>query len=185
MAARANAGGFSPAMRDHSEGGQVPLHSCAVRNAIVHPASNQSAARLNTRSVGEAVRRGMACERAHEAQGSVGTTPIAATFALGLRYQENRRQMNPIVTELIGWSAAAILLATLARQVYSQWKSGADQGVSRWLFVGQLAASTGFIVYSTLLDNWVFVVTNALILLTALAGEWVYLYNRRGKARPG
>jgi uncharacterized protein with PQ loop repeat len=93
--------------------------------------------------------------------------------------------MNPVVTELIGWSAAAILLATLARQVYSQWKSGAAQGVSRWLFVGQLAASTGFVVYSALLDNWVFVVTNTLILITALVGEWVYLHNKRRKAQPG
>jgi len=93
--------------------------------------------------------------------------------------------MNPFLTELIGWSAATILLATLARQVYSQWKSGAVQGVSRWLFVGQLAASTGFIVYSAFLDNWVFVVTNTLILATALVGEWVYLHNRRRKARPG
>jgi uncharacterized protein with PQ loop repeat len=82
-------------------------------------------------------------------------------------------------TELIGWSAAVVLLATLARQVYSQWKSGASQGVSRWLFVGQCAASVGFIVYSLLLDNWVFVVTNALILLTAVVGEAVYLVNAR------
>jgi hypothetical protein len=89
--------------------------------------------------------------------------------------------MNPFATELIGWSAAAVLLATLARQVYAQWKSGAVQGVSRWLFIGQLAASTGFIVYSALLGNWVFVVTNTLILVTALAGEWVYLRNRRRK----
>ena len=86
------------------------------------------------------------------------------------------------VTELIGWSAAAILLATLARQVYSQWRSGATQGVSKWLFIGQLAASTGFVVYSALLGSWVFVVTNALILLTAIAGEGVYLHNRRRKA---
>ena len=89
--------------------------------------------------------------------------------------------MSPIATELIGWGAAAVLLATLARQVYSQWKSGAAQGVSRWLFVGQLVASIGFIVYSVLLNNWVFVVTNTLILLTALVGEGVYLHNRRRK----
>jgi hypothetical protein len=93
--------------------------------------------------------------------------------------------MHPFMTELIGWSAAAVLLATLARQVYAQWRSGAVQGVSRWLFIGQLAASTGFIVYSALLDNWVFVVTNTLILVTALLGEWVYLRNRRRKARAG
>jgi uncharacterized protein with PQ loop repeat len=65
-----------------------------------------------------------------------------------------------IGTELIGWSAAAILLLTLARQVYTQWRDHTSKGVSRWLFVGQCAASTGFIVYSWLVSNWVFVVTN-------------------------
>ena len=32
------------------------------------------------------------------------------------------------------------------------------------------AASLGFVVYSVLLDNWVFIVTNGLILLTAVVG---------------
>jgi hypothetical protein len=77
-----------------------------------------------------------------------------------------------------------ILLATLGRQVYTQWKTGATSGVSRWLFVGQLAASTGFAVYSWLLENWVFLVTNLALLLTAVAGEMIYLRNRRLKSSP-
>jgi uncharacterized protein with PQ loop repeat len=85
-----------------------------------------------------------------------------------------------IATDLIGWAAAAILLATLARQVYTQWRDRTSKGVSRWLFVGQCAASVGFVVYSWLLGSWVFVVTNALILVTAVAGELIYLRNRRG-----
>jgi uncharacterized protein with PQ loop repeat len=85
-----------------------------------------------------------------------------------------------IGTELIGWSAAAILLLTLARQVYTQWRDHTSKGVSRWLFVGQCAASTGFIVYSWLVSNWVFVVTNALILATAIAGEIIFLRNAKG-----
>jgi uncharacterized protein with PQ loop repeat len=86
-------------------------------------------------------------------------------------------------TELIGWVAAAILLLTLARQVYTQWRDRTSKGVSRWLFVGQCAASAGFIIYSWLLQNWVFVVTNALILVTAVVGEVIYLRNRRTAAR--
>jgi len=89
-----------------------------------------------------------------------------------------------IGTELIGWAAAAILLLTLGRQVYTQWRDRSSKGVSRWLFVGQCAASIAFIVYSWLLGNWVFVVTNALILLTAFIGEVIYLRNRRGMKRP-
>lgn len=88
-----------------------------------------------------------------------------------------------IGTDLIGWTAAAILILTLGRQVYTQWRDRTSKGVSRWLFVGQCAASLSFVIYSWLLHNWVFVVTNALILLTALAGEFIYLRNRRGKSR--
>ena len=88
-----------------------------------------------------------------------------------------------IGTEIIGWAAAAILLLTLARQVYTQWRDHTSKGVSRWLFVGQCAASVGFIVYSWLVANWVFVVTNALILVTAIAGEMIYLRNAKGTSK--
>ena len=81
--------------------------------------------------------------------------------------------------ELIGWSGAVVLLLTLGRQVYTQWRDRSAQGVSRWLFVGQLTASTAFLVYSWLLENWVFVATNALLLVTAAIGEWIYLRNRK------
>jgi MtN3 and saliva related transmembrane protein len=86
-------------------------------------------------------------------------------------------------TELIGWVSAGSLLGTIGRQVYSQWREGSSRGVSRWLFIGQLAASTGFVVYSWLLANWVFVVTNALMLITALLGEWIYLRNKKSRRR--
>jgi uncharacterized protein with PQ loop repeat len=82
------------------------------------------------------------------------------------------------LTEAIGWLAAAVLLATIGRQVYTQWREGSTRGLSRWLFVGQITASVGFVVYSWLLANWVFVVTNALMLLTAALGQWIYLRNK-------
>lgn len=84
-------------------------------------------------------------------------------------------------TELVGWSAATILLLTISRQVYTQWRDESIRGVSKWLFVGQIAASIGFIVYSWLLSNWVFVVTNVLMLLTAGVGQWLYLRNAKRK----
>jgi MtN3 and saliva related transmembrane protein len=86
-------------------------------------------------------------------------------------------------TELIGWSAATILLLTIGRQVFTQWRDRTTAGLSRWLFVGQLAASTGFVVYSWLLGNWVFVVTNMLMLITAGMGQWLYLHNKRREER--
>ena len=81
--------------------------------------------------------------------------------------------------DLIGWTASAILIATLARQSWRQWRDPDPRGVSHWLFVGQIAASFGFVVYSWLLRNWVFIVTNSLILLTAVIGQIVLLRARR------
>ena len=88
-------------------------------------------------------------------------------------------------TELIGWAAAAILVATIGRQVYTQWRDGTTAGVSRWLFVGQVSASTGFVIYSWLLRDWVFVATNAVLLATALLGQAIYRRNRRRAGRSG
>lgn len=72
-----------------------------------------------------------------------------------------------------------MLLLTLGQQVRKQWRSKDSRGVSTWLFVGQMAASVGFSIYSYLLDNWVFLFTNLLLVVNALLGEWVTLRNRR------
>jgi uncharacterized protein with PQ loop repeat len=87
--------------------------------------------------------------------------------------------------EWIGWASSAVLLATLIRQVYSQWKQRSVEGVSRWLFIGQLMASTGFLVYSVLVRNYVFVFTNAALLVTALVGQWIYSRNVRAAKTEG
>ncbi len=86
------------------------------------------------------------------------------------------------MTELLGWLSSATLLLTLFVQVRKQWREGRSEGVSRWLFVGQTAASVGFTLYRWLVGNWVFVVTNALILLDALVGEWLVVRQRRARA---
>lgn len=83
--------------------------------------------------------------------------------------------------DLIGWASSAILLLTIGRQVLTQWRTRSAAGVSRWLFIGQLTASTGFAVYSYLLHNWVFLVSNIALLATGVAGEIIYLRNRRAK----
>lgn len=82
----------------------------------------------------------------------------------------------------IGWMSSGILLATLMRQVYTQWRERSTRGVSHWLFIGQLAASTGFLVYSYLVDNWVFVFTNAALLCTAVIGQMIYRRNAKAEA---
>jgi MtN3 and saliva related transmembrane protein len=89
--------------------------------------------------------------------------------------------MDNAWVETIGWASTGLLLATLSRQVFTQWKSGATAGVSKWLFIGQTAASIGFTIYSWLLHNWVFMGSNAAILLVAIVGEILYALNRRNK----
>jgi uncharacterized protein with PQ loop repeat len=88
-----------------------------------------------------------------------------------------------MATDLIGWAAAVILVATIAAQVIKQWRDRTSQGVSPWLFSGQVIASAGFTVYSVLLGNAVFAITNGLILVSAVLGQLLYWRNRRG--RPG
>jgi MtN3 and saliva related transmembrane protein len=88
--------------------------------------------------------------------------------------------MKPITpTDAIGWASTAILLVTIGRQVYSQWKSKATAGVSRWLFLGQISASVGFTTYSYLVHNWIFLFANAAMTGTAVVGELIYVSNRR------
>lgn len=81
--------------------------------------------------------------------------------------------------DLIGWAASLILLATLVRQIVKQASEPGGAGVSNWLFAGQATASTLFVVYSVLVGNWVFIVTNSCLLLTALVGQWVSWRKRR------
>lgn len=83
--------------------------------------------------------------------------------------------------EVIGWAASAILLATLIRQIVTQLRDRSARGVSRWLFVGQIAASVGFVTYSALVGDWVFIVTNACILATAIVGQ-IVTWRRRNAA---
>jgi len=79
------------------------------------------------------------------------------------------------MVDAIGWLSSLILLATILAQVRKQWRDPAKAGVTKWLFIGQTAASLGFTVYSALLGNWVFTVTNALLLLAGVAGAWIAL----------
>jgi len=88
--------------------------------------------------------------------------------------------MNP---DVIGWLASAALLATLVRQVMTMARDQNAQGVSRWLFIGQCAASVGFIVYSAMVGNLVFVATNVAILITAIVGQCIVARRKQRHAR--
>lgn len=86
--------------------------------------------------------------------------------------------------EVIGWASSLILLATLVKQVYKQWNEGTGEGVSKWLFIGQLLASVGFTVYSYLVGSWVFMVTNGILTINNIIGIYLFFYWKRKSKRP-
>jgi MtN3 and saliva related transmembrane protein len=81
--------------------------------------------------------------------------------------------------EIIGWISSFILLLTLIRQVKKQWEEKNSEGVSKWLFIGQLVASSGFTVYSYLVSNWVFTFTNLLLTINNIIGIYIYFRYRK------
>lgn len=86
------------------------------------------------------------------------------------------------MTEVIGWASSLILIITIAKQVHKQWADRTSAGVSTWLFVGQLAASVGFTIYSLLVKNWVFAVTNGIMVINGLLGYAITLRYKRDKS---
>ena len=83
------------------------------------------------------------------------------------------------MTEIIGWTSSFILFLTVSRQIYKQWQEGTSEGVSIWLFIGQIAASLGFAVYSWLVWNPVFIFTNALMVLNGIVGFIISIYLKK------
>ena len=82
--------------------------------------------------------------------------------------------------ETRGWASSVILLLTLIKQVKKQWDEKNSDGLSKWLFVGQLFASIGFTTYSFLVGNWVFTVTNGLLIVNNAIGIFLYFRYLKG-----
>ena len=85
--------------------------------------------------------------------------------------------------DAIGWASSLILIVTIGKQVFKQWQDHTSAGVSTWLFVGQLAASIGFTIYSLLVRNWVFAVTNGIMVINGLLGYAITTRHKRDKSR--
>ena len=82
------------------------------------------------------------------------------------------------MTNAIGWASSFILLITVIIQIRRQWQTGSNKGVSKWLFIGQLTASVGFLIFSILTKNLVFTITNAMLTLGNLGGIVIFFKNR-------
>ncbi|MDB4930392.1 MAG: hypothetical protein JWM10_2876 [Myxococcaceae bacterium] len=79
---------------------------------------------------------------------------------------------------LIGWASSVVLVLTIFSQVRKQWRSKQTGGVSHWLYAGQIVASLGFTVYSAMVHDRVFVITNSVLLVSAVVGLVIYLRQR-------
>lgn len=62
------------------------------------------------------------------------------------------------------------------KQVHKQWVAATSEGLSKWLYVGQLAASIGFTIYSVHTKNWVFVFTNGALTINNIVGLILYFH---------
>ena len=80
--------------------------------------------------------------------------------------------------QLVGWAAVGALFLTMTGQAWKQWRDRVKHGVSKYFFVGQVAASMLFLAYSVMKGDRVFVVGNALVLTASVAGGAILLYNR-------
>ncbi|HVT81345.1 MAG TPA: hypothetical protein VHM90_11880 [Phycisphaerae bacterium] len=85
--------------------------------------------------------------------------------------------------ELLGWASSLVLLLTICKQIHKQWQARTSVGVSKWLFIGQALASVGFALYSFLLHNWVFIVTNSLMACSATVGLVILIHQRRREGK--
>lgn len=80
--------------------------------------------------------------------------------------------------EPLGWLASLILLSTIGRQIWRQAHAPTVEGVSKWRFIGQMAASVLYLVYSILVKNPVFIASNAALLIAGVTGQVIYLRRR-------
>jgi MtN3 and saliva related transmembrane protein len=89
--------------------------------------------------------------------------------------------------DVIGWLSSLVLFLTLSKQIYKQWSDHTSAGVSKWLYIGQMVAEAGFVIYSLQVHSWPFVVTNGVLFCTNAVGLAI-VYKHRSKnqsASPG
>lgn len=84
----------------------------------------------------------------------------------------------------VGWAAVLVLFATMSGQAWKQWRDRVKHGISKLFFVGQVASSLLFLLYSVMVGDHVFVVGNTLVLAAAIAGGTILWWNRTRRAGP-
>jgi MtN3 and saliva related transmembrane protein len=82
-------------------------------------------------------------------------------------------------TDILGYAAGAITSLTFLPQVLKTWKEKSAKDVSLMMFIIAAINEVMWIIYGALLDNWVIILTNAIVLTMSLIMIMLKLrYNR-------
>jgi MtN3 and saliva related transmembrane protein len=71
-------------------------------------------------------------------------------------------------TEILGYSAGVITTLTFLPQVIKTWKERSARDVSLWMFIIAATNEVMWIGYGILKDDWVIILTNAVVLVLSL-----------------
>ena len=71
-------------------------------------------------------------------------------------------------TEVLGYTAGAITSLTFLPQVIKTWKVKSAKDISLMMFIIAAVNEVMWIAYGGLLDNWVIILTNAIVLSMSL-----------------
>jgi MtN3 and saliva related transmembrane protein len=69
---------------------------------------------------------------------------------------------------ILGYSAGAITSLTFLPQVIKTWKEKSAKDISLLMFIIAAINEVMWIIYGALLDNWVIIITNAIVLAMSL-----------------
>jgi MtN3 and saliva related transmembrane protein len=82
-------------------------------------------------------------------------------------------------TDILGYAAGAITSLTFLPQVIKTWKDKSAKDVSLLMFIIAAVNEVMWIVYGALLNNWVIILTNAIVLAMSLTMIFLKLrYNK-------
>ncbi len=71
-------------------------------------------------------------------------------------------------TEILGYSAGVITTLTFLPQVIKTWKERSAKDVSLWMFIIAATNEVMWIGYGILKDDWVIILTNAVVLILSV-----------------
>ncbi len=75
--------------------------------------------------------------------------------------------------EILGYAAGAITCLTFLPQVIKTWQSKSAKDVSLNMFLIAALNEVMWIIYGALLNNWVIILTNAVVLCMSMIMIWL------------